>query len=352
MPKSKWTRVVLIWLAAALVGRAQEHPKVELSNGVLRATIYLPDSTTGFYRGSRFDWAGMFANLEYKEHNYFGPFYEKFDAAIADVIVSDPIVAGTNSAASGPVEEFLSPEGSSLGYSDAKPGEPFYKIGVGVLEKPVEENYSSFQNYRILSPGQRSFKRGKDWIEFSQRVDGGSEHSYIYRKTIRFEKDKPVMILEHRLENTGRNAIETEVYDHNFLSIDHQTSGPGIVLTFAFPPKATGSMYGFAGIRGNQIAFLKQLKGGDILYTPIEGMSDGAKDYDFRVENRETGVGVRITGDRPMTKFALWAIRTVVAPEPFIRVKVKPGQVATWSYKYEFYETGSAVGRVKPDHKE
>lgn len=344
MPKSKWTRVVIVWLVAAIVGRAQEHPKVELSNGVLRATIYLPDSRAGFYRGTRFDWAGMFASLEYKGHNYFGIFYEKFDPAIADVIVSDPIVAGTNSAAGGPVEEFLSPEGSSLGYSDAKPGQPFYKIGVGVLEKPVEGNYSSFQNYRILSPGQRSFKRGKDWIEFSQRVDGGPEHSYIYRKTIRFEKNKPVMILEHSLENTGRRSIETEVYDHNFLSIDRQASGPGIVLTFAFRPKATASMDGFAEIRGNQIAFLKQLKGGDILYTPIEGMSDNAKDYNFRVENRETGAGVWITGDRPMTKFALWAIRTVVAPEPFIRVKVEPGQVYKWRYKYEFYEKKRVLG--------
>ena len=349
MPNSKWTRVILLWLVAAVAGQAQEHPKVELSNGVLRATIYLPDATTGFYRGTRFDWAGMFASLEYKGHNYFGPFYEKFDPAIADVVVADLIVAGTNSAASGPVEEFMSPDGSSLGYSDAKPGQPFYKIGVGVLEKPMEEHYSSFQHYSLLSPGQRRVEKGKDWVEFSQRVDGGPEHSYIYRKTIRFEKNKPVMILEHSLENTGRKSIDTEVYDHNFLSIDRQTVGPRILLTFAFPPKATASMEGFAEIRGNQIAFLKPLQGSDILYTPIEGMSDSAKDYNFRVENRETGAGVWITGDRPMTKFALWAVRTVVAPEPFIRVKVEPGQIYRWSYKYEFYETTRVVGRTTAD---
>lgn len=42
---------------AAQTYPAQSYPQAELSNGVLRAKIYLPDAEKGFYRGTRFDWA-------------------------------------------------------------------------------------------------------------------------------------------------------------------------------------------------------------------------------------------------------------------------------------------------------
>jgi hypothetical protein len=36
-----------------------DHPTARLSNGKLTAVVYLPDQERGFYRGSRFDWAGI-----------------------------------------------------------------------------------------------------------------------------------------------------------------------------------------------------------------------------------------------------------------------------------------------------
>jgi hypothetical protein len=51
----------------------------------LRAKVYVPDGEKGFYRGIRFDWAGVMESLEYKGHGYFGPFFEKFDPAVSDV---------------------------------------------------------------------------------------------------------------------------------------------------------------------------------------------------------------------------------------------------------------------------
>ena len=42
----------------------RDYPATELSNGVLRAKVYLPDAEKGFYRGTRFDWAGVMGSLE------------------------------------------------------------------------------------------------------------------------------------------------------------------------------------------------------------------------------------------------------------------------------------------------
>ena len=60
-------------------------------------------------------------------------------------------------------------------------------------------------------------------------------------------------------------------------------------------------------------------------------------DNDIRIENKRTGAGVRITGDRPLTRFGYWSIRTVVAPEPYIDLNIEPGQQFAWTYTFDYY---------------
>jgi hypothetical protein len=313
------------------------YPQVEISNRMLRAKSYLPDAEKGFYRGMRFDWAGVMASLEYKEHSYFGPFFERFDPAVADVDIGDPVVAGVASAASGPVEEFIGADESALGYADVKPGETFCKIGVGALRKIDNAPYSSYVNYPIVNGGKRSVKSGPDWIEFRQQVDCGSGYGYEFTKTIRLRKNEPVMTIEHHLMNTGSKAIETQVYDHNFLSIDHQGTGPAIEITLPFLPKPTKPMDPLADVRGKQLVFPKELRGNDTFYGEFRGFGKSAADYEIRVENRTTGAGVVITCDHPLANLGVWAVRTVVAPEPYIAISVPPGRDFSWKYTYTLY---------------
>ena len=317
-----------------------EYPQTEISNGVLRAKVYLPDGEKGFYRGMRFDWAGVMASLEYKGHGYFGPFFEKFDPAVADVEIGNPVVAGIASAASGPVEEFIGADESALGYAEAKSGATFCKIGVGALSKINNAPYSSYINYPIVNGGERSVKSGTDWIEFTQQVDCGSGYGYEYTKTIRLLKDEPVMTIEHHLVNTGAKAMATQVYDHNFLIIDHQGAGPGIEITFPFVPKPTKTLDPLAEVRGKQLVFPKELRGKDTLYAEFQGFGKTAGDYEIRVENKSTGAGVVVTCDQPLANLGLWAVRTVVAPEPYIAISVPPGRDFRWKYTYTLYTRG------------
>ena len=314
-----------------------DYPVTVLSNGVLRAKVYLPDAKKGFYRGTRFDWAGVMGSLEYNGHSYYGPFFEKFDTSVADVEIGDPIKAGINSAASGPVEEFIGADGAALGYSEAKPGETFCKIGVGSLKKIDNAPYSSYTNYPIVDGGKWTTKSGSDWIEFTQALECGSGYSYQYKKTIRFGKNEPLLMIEHELMNAGKKAIETQVYDHNFLSIDHQNTGPATVVSFAFSPRATQDLGGLGEIRGKELLFPKPLIGRDTFYTELAGFSKQASDYEIRMENHKTGAGVLIKGDRPLVNLGVWAVRTVVAPEPYISITIPPGQDFQWTYTCRFY---------------
>lgn len=312
------------------------YPQKTISNGVLRAKIYLPDASKGFYRGTRFDWAGVVGALEYNRHTYVEPFFEKFNPSVEDVVIGDPIEAGINSAASGPVEEFIGADGSALGYASAKPGEAFCKIGVGSLRKIDNAPYSSYTHYPILNGGKRSAKDGPDWIEFTQDLDCGSGYAYLYTKTIRFLKNEPMMTIEHRLLNKGQKPIVTQVYDHNFFTIDRQYTGPAITLQFPFSPKPAQAMGELAEIRGNQLVFSKDLRGSDTFYTELKGFGKTAADYEIRVENRKTGAGVVIRGDQPLANVGVWAVRTVVAPEPYIDINIPPGRQFRWSYTYRF----------------
>jgi hypothetical protein len=316
---------------------AASYPQAEISNGMLRAKVYLPDAREGFYRGMRFDWAGVIGSLEYQGHSYFGPFFEKFDTSVPDVVIGDPVVAGVNSAASGPVEEFIGKDGAALGYSEAKPGETFCKIGVGALRKADNAAYSSYTIYAIVDGGKRTVKTGPGWIEFTQQVECGAGYGYRYSKTIRLEKNEAVMTIEHRLVNTGKKMIDTQVYDHNFLTIDHQPTGPVIALSFAFVPRPAQDLGGLGEIRGKKLEFPKDLKGSDTFYSEFAGFSKSAADYEIRVENRKTGSGVIITGDRPLANVGVWAVRTIVAPEPFLDISVPAGSSFHWKYTYSFY---------------
>lgn len=332
-------------LIGFLAGQAMEaqtysgtYTQTEITNGILRAKVYLPDAEKGFYRGTRFDWAGVIGSLEYKGHEYFSPFFEKFNPAVSDVVIGDPIEAGINSAASGPVEEFVSePDGTALGYNEAKAGESFCKIGVGSLRKIDSSQYSSYTNYPILSGGKRFVKSGPDWIEFTQQLECESGYDYRYQKTIRLAKDKPAMTIEHRLVNIGKRAIETQLYDHNFLTLDHQATGPEISVSLPFSLEPTAKLDPLAEVRASRLTFPKIFKGSDTFYAEFKGFDADAKDYEITVENHSTGAGVTISGDQPLAHFGLWAVRTVVAPEPYIQIKVPSGQEFSWKYTYRFY---------------
>ncbi len=335
------TLLILASLLAAGSMAAQTYPgtypKIKLSNGVLDATVYLPDAQNGFYRGTRFDWSGVIGSLEYKGHNYYGPFFEKFNPSVPDVVIGNPIEAGVNSAASGPVEEFIGADGAALGYAEAKPGSAFCKIGVGSLLKPDNAAYSSYNQYTILNGGKRTVRSGREWIEFTQELDCGSGYAYTYAKTIRFSKNEPEMTIEHRLVNSGEKPIETRVYDHNFLTIDHQSTGPDVVISFPFHPTPIEAMSPIATVRVNQLVFRKELKGKDTFDSEFRGFGKTAADYKIQIENHKTGAAVSIRGDQPLVNFEVWAVRTVVAPEPYIEIKVPAGHEFTWKYTYRFY---------------
>jgi hypothetical protein len=151
------------------------------------------------------------------------------------------------------------------------------------------------------------------------------------------------MVIERSLKNTGTKVIKSEVYNHNFVVLDHQPPGPDFSVRVPFqiqsprPPDKD-----LVQVRGNEVAFMKQLSGQDEAAVFIQGFSDSPKDSEIVIENEKVGAGLKINGNRPLSRELLWSIRTVLAVEPYVSIDVQPGAEFTWSNTFDYYTLPAA----------
>jgi hypothetical protein len=336
-PRVAFRVSVITCALVAVPSFGQAPPTAVLDNGHIHAVVYLPDAANGFYRGTRFDWAGIIGKLTVGGHTYYDQWFTRTDSAGGDFVYrGQEIVAGPASSAMGVPEEFTSAD--NLGYDSASVGGTFMKIGVGILRKPEEPKYNHYTHYEIVDGGKRTVKATKTSITFTQDLlDKSTGYGYLYTKTIRLIPNTSQMVLEHTLKNTGTRSIDARVYDHNFLVLDHQPPGPNFTITTPFTITSKRPIKAEPGsVNGNVISYNKVLQGEDNFSVAMGGYSDKASDYDFTIENKKENARVRIQGDKPLDSVSLWSMRATLAVEPYIKLPIAPGQQTEWKYTYTY----------------
>jgi hypothetical protein len=297
-----------------------KNPHAEISNGILKASIYLPDAKNGYYRATRFDWSGIISSLEYKGHNYFGKWFEDYDPTFHGSIM-------------GSVDSF-----DPLNYDETKSGAFFVTVGVGRLTKISNKPYKAFTTYPIIDTGTWEIKREAAKIQFHQ-VLKDKDYPYEYTKTVEFIEGKPKMVLSYTLKNKGKHTIETQVFNHNFFVFDNQPLSADIELTFAKNVSGTGKGFGdIAELRENKLKIKRYLAKDESVYcASLKGINNNANDYNIKIDNHKTGAGVRIKGNQPISNLVFWCNAKTICPEPYIKIKIKPGEEFSWENSYEFY---------------
>ena len=302
---------------------APKAPAVRITNGLVTAILYLPDAERGYYRATRFDWSGVVADLQVGGHSYFGRWNPKYDPKLHDAI-------------SGPVQEFV----TGQGFDAATPGGTFIKIGVGVLRKPAEA-VRGFPTLEIVDGGKWSTQVSTDSVAFVHEVsDPASGYGYRYTKTVALPPGKAQMTLTHRLESTGVNPIDTEMYNHNFFVLDGQPSGPDVEVRVPFKLEAFNVRGDAIQVGADRLNYLKPIETANRMQ--LKGFSASATDYDIRVENRKTGAGVRVTSDRPLSDMVFWTSPRTTCPEAYIHVHAERGRPMDWKTTYDFYSLAGA----------
>ena len=297
-----------------------EYPKLELENGEIRVSIYLPDAVHGYYRGARFDWSGIIEHVDTAHHRFYAPLHATHDPLRHDDV-------------SGPAEEFAMFE--PMGFDEAAPGESFVKIGVGLLRKSDDSEYGFYGDYEIIRAGEWDIEHGPDRVEFFQDLVGERGWAYSYRKTIRLEPGVPELVIAHRLENSGDKNIDIDNYNHNFSLVDGLPYGPDYRVEFPFTTTIPIRINDRAWFRDNLIEVPEPLGDGSLWIPLFEG--EGRVEYNRAVvRHLPSGAAIEFTGDAPVTRMVFWAIERAACPEPFIRLQLAPGEVKEWSSRYRF----------------
>jgi hypothetical protein len=312
-------------------------PQLLIANKDLKLTVYLPDIEKGFYRGARFDWSGLVARAEFAGHTVYGPFRTKHDPFGHDSVV-------------GPAEEF-DMEVPPPGFQEAQLDEPFLKIGVGLLAK-AKDQYQFWARQRFIAPPQWQVTHGADWVAFRQQEAEPRGNAYDYTKRLALPTAGASFTLTHTLKNTGTQPIDTVQYCHNFTVIDGDPVGPNYRVAWPFDLGTPRQSRGKAEVRGRELVFPDELTSGSVWIAFSTGTA-GPQDNQVTVENRRTGAAVTIVGDQTPIEWRFYAERTAACPEPFIRLRVAPGEEARWQSGYTFTVTGAAAKEPpKPAAKE
>jgi len=301
-------------------------PAITISNGVITAKVAQIDAAQGFYNGTRFDQAGVITSLTLNGREFYGPWFEKLAPDVLDyTYVGENIVAGPDSAASGPVEEF-----APLDF-ETKPG-MFIKPGVGLLYQPDTRPYDHYRHYRILNAGERTTRVTKTGITFTQALSGLG-YGYVYEKTLTLVPGKPELFITHRLRNTGKKVISTSVYDHNFLRLI--PGNGGVTVTFPFTPAAASPPPSdLMRIQGHALTYLRPMANKERISFLVTGFGKAAADYDFTIAG--VGASVRVQGDNPVTRLNIFSIDRVQSVEPYIAIDLAPGAEKRWTYTYTY----------------
>ena len=296
------------------------YPSVDLNKGAIRVSMYLPDAVRGYYRGTRFDWSGIIRQVRFRDHQFYAPLHPSHDPTCHDAV-------------SGPAEEFAMFR--PMGFAEASPGQSFVKIGVGLLMKADEGDYSFDGNYELICAGDWDISHNTDSVTFDQALQGERGWAYRYTKSIQLSAGRPELTIRHRLENTGEKTIDIDNYNHNFTIIDDVPVGPDYRVEFPFTTDDPISIGDLGRFRADAVEIEKPL-GEDSLWVELY---DGKGRIDYNqaiVRNLRSGAAVEFRGDAPVTRMVFWAVERAACPEPFIHLLLAPGQCREWSSRYRF----------------
>ncbi len=270
------------------------------------------------YQRTRFDWAGFITQVTLDgSHTFCVP--EDYDPK-----------AGTGGI--GLCSEFGIEK--TVGYSDAKPGETFPKLGVGLLVRPDDSAYNFFRPYEIAQPFPIHVDAGAGFARFT--IELVECRGYAAREIRTVSVEGNCLQIACLLENAGSRPIITHEYCHNFIGIDRQPVGPDYELRFPYP-------VGFDEIQVN--TDILQVQGGNIRWkaTPQKpffcrptGFSrTGQPQWELRLAS--SGVGARELDDFAPSRVALWGVAHVVSAEVYTDINLQPGQSQAWTRRYEFF---------------
>ena len=166
------------------------------------------------YHGTRFDWNGFITQVTLDGQHTF--------------CVPEDYTPGKGTGGIGICNEFGIDQ--PVGYDEAKPGDCFPKLGIGLLTRLDSSTYSFWDPHQIAQRFPIEMAVSKQQVTFT--VQPIECRGYAARLTKQISVENNRMTIQYELENTGEKPILTNEYTHNFIGINQQPLGSAYTLRF------------------------------------------------------------------------------------------------------------------------
>jgi len=310
-----------------------------------RLTVEIAQPGT-VYAGTRFDWSAFITQVTLDgQHTFCMP---------------ESLQPGQGTGGIGLCSEF----GNELavGYADAQPGEPFPKLGVGLLKRPDAGGYNFFRPHEIVEKFPIQVEAGADQARYTVQPLECRGYAARLEKTVRAAAN--ILTIDYRLENTGSKPLITHEYVHNFLGIDQQPIGPAYRLHFPqavsreappddlhklAPPSLRwlprpvlqwvlktylGRMGQSVTIKEEEITWNETPKGA--FFARLTGFQP-RQEAQWELLHQPSGLRVCEIDDFSPTRLVVWGTAHVVSAEVYTDINLDPGGIKRWSRQYVFY---------------
>jgi hypothetical protein len=282
------------------------------------------------YRGSRFDWTAFITQISLDGKHSF--------------CVPESLQPGLGSGGWGLCNEFGIDQ--PIGYDEAAPGQPFPKLGIGLLARPDAAPYNFGRPHVIAQPFPIHVDATPQQVRFT--VEPVDCRGYAGRLTKTVSVKGNELRTDYRLDNTGTRPLQTVEYCHNFVAVDRQPVGPVYELrlpvlvetespaqVFANVDEETvRRIMGVLDIAGDRITWREKPQ--TSFYCRIASYTRTDQPQ-WELVHQPSGAGLREFDDFMPVRIALWGTDHVISPEIFVGVDVQPGQTQAWSRRWEFF---------------
>ncbi|MHB1158660.1 MAG: hypothetical protein ACYC26_17695 [Phycisphaerales bacterium] len=231
----------------------------------------------------------------------------------------------------GLIDEFGISGVGTLGYDQAKPREPFLKIGVGLVQRLDDKPYQFWTKYPVTKLAEQSPPRIEQNAVTFQQVAALGDYAYHYVKSYRVNTDKQRLVISYQITNTGKLTMRFDQYNHDWSVLADPPVGADYSLAADFQIPAPNASW--LKLENNRLLLTQTIA------------KPGYQPFDCRVpadqnrlvlRNDRTGKTIEISGDFRITRFALYAQPDAICPEIFFTAELKPGQTASWNRTYSF----------------
>jgi len=240
------------------------------------------------------------------------------------------------------------------GYNEGVNGDPFLKVGVGILRRDAGA-YNFSTSYPVVELARTSVTWERDRAHFVQTLSGNAKgYSCRLDEDLIVKNDR--LIMSYVLRNTGTKRFTTEQYIHNFVCFSGRTVGPNVKISFPYaftaspdvtpwsPPAKVRAILPAASpdvVRiANAVVYMNKISSVPKIW--IYRPQDYAGPDLFAAEHTETLQRLIIDASIPAAYVGIWTTDYQVSPEQFLQITLAPGEEAMFTRTYTF-RTGDFI---------